>query len=92
MLLTMAISIIFVGFMVFALLITYLRKGHHIQSEIGDNPHMKERGINCTSRTILEEERAIFGDSVDVSSVCSGSCSSCVTDTCEKDEVVAENI
>lgn len=85
LILTIIIAIFAVGFMVFALLITYLRKGHHIEGEIGDNPHMKKRGIKCTSRTIMEEERAIFGDKIDMSKSCSGSCGDCVTD-CESEE------
>lgn len=82
---TLCAAIFSVAFLMFSLLITYFRKGHHIESEIGDNPHMKERGINCTSRTILEEEREIFGTEVDLSAVCSGNCGTCATVECEKE-------
>ncbi|MEG1634994.1 MAG: hypothetical protein RR141_04245 [Rikenellaceae bacterium] len=82
--LTFIITVFAVGFMVFALLITYLRKGHHIESEIGDNPNMKKKGIKCTSRTIMEEEKAIFGDKIDMAKACNGSCGDCVTECSDK--------
>ncbi len=74
LLLTITIAAIAVAFFMFSLAITYIRKGHHIEGEIGDNPHMKARGIGCTSRQIIEEENAIFGRNIDPSQFCGGTC------------------
>lgn len=77
-LLTILISILVVGMLILGLSITLIRKGHHIQSEVGENSEMKRRGIKCTSQTIMDEERAIFGEDACKGSTCSmGSCSTC---------------
>ncbi len=82
LLITIAIAIFVVAFLMFSLSITYIRKGHHIEGEIGDNPHMKARGIGCTSRQIIKEENEIFGRNIDPAQFCGGTCGECV-DECD---------
>lgn len=55
------IAVIAVALFVVGMSLTLMIKGHHIDSEIGDNIHMKQRGIKCTAQQILDEERAING-------------------------------
>lgn len=93
LLITIGVAIISVAFLMFSLAITYIRKGHHIEGEIGDNPHMKARGINCTSRQIIIEENEIFGRNTDPSAFCGGTCGECenhCTDQ-EKSDHTSEN-
>ncbi|MCC8035869.1 MAG: hypothetical protein LIO77_08075 [Rikenellaceae bacterium] len=37
--------------------LTLIIKGHHIRSEVADNPHMRRLGIKCAVRESLEEEK-----------------------------------
>ncbi len=55
--LVLLITVVAVAFLVLALSLTLIFKGHHIQSEIGENPHMKERGIKCAAQQMRAEER-----------------------------------
>lgn len=76
------ISIIFVAFLVFALSITLIRKGHNIQSEVGENDEMIKRGLKCTSREMIEEEKAlglIPEDCEDTLACGAGHCNTCDT-------------
>lgn len=59
------VSIIFVGLMVLGLSITQIRKGHDLQSEVGENDEMKKRGLDCASHQILREERELRGEDPD---------------------------
>lgn len=45
--------------MVLGLSITIIRKGHYMQSEVGDNDAMKKQGLKCATQEIREEERAL---------------------------------
>ncbi len=78
--LILAITIAVVGFFVLGMSLTLIFKGHHIDSEIGDNENMKNLGIECASRQIRNEERGISGD--DGLGSCSHSCGSCIEHEC----------
>lgn len=41
--------------------LTLIFKGHNIKSEIGDNEHMKERGIKCVIQEAREQESGTEG-------------------------------
>ncbi len=41
--------------------LTLIFKGHNIKSEIGENEHMKERGIKCVIQEAREQESATEG-------------------------------
>ena len=84
-LITIAIAAIFTALLILGLSITLIRKGHHIQSEVGDNEEMKRRGLKCATAEILEEERALgllpdMEDS-DCISTCVSDCSTCAEHT-----------
>lgn len=82
--LILVITIVVVGFFVLGMSLTLIFKGHHIDSEIGDNENMKKLGIQCASRQIRDEERGkSSGD--DALGSCSHSCGSCVEHVCEDD-------
>ena len=67
-----------VAFFVVGMSLTIIFKGHYMESEIGENRHMKARGIRCASQQLREEEAALRGDSSADDGACSGgSCSSC---------------
>lgn len=55
------ISVGVVGFFVLGMSLTLIFKGHHIQSEIGENENMKARGIKCAAQQMRDEERALRG-------------------------------
>ena len=52
-----------VAFFVVGMSLTIIFKGHYMESEIGENRHMKARGIRCASQQLREEEAALRGDS-----------------------------
>lgn len=54
-------AIAVVGLFVIGMSLTLIFKGRHIDSEIGTNKNMRERGIKCTSQQFREEERALHG-------------------------------
>lgn len=58
---TILIAIGAVAFFTIAMSLTLLIKGHHIKSEIADNPNMQKLGIKCTSQQFREEERRTKG-------------------------------
>lgn len=65
-----------VAFFVVGMSLTIIFKGHYMESEIGENRHMKARGIRCASQQLREEEAALRGDSSADDGACSGgSCS-----------------
>ena len=69
-----------VAFFVVGMSLTIIFKGHYMESEIGENRHMKARGIRCASQQLREEEAALRGDSSADDGACSGgSCSSCMS-------------
>ena len=73
-----------VAFFVVGMSLTIIFKGHYMESEIGENRHMKARGIRCASQQLREEEAALRGDSSADDGACSGgSCSSCTVASCD---------
>ena len=69
LLITILIAIGVVGFFVLAMSLTYLIKGHHIQSEISTNPNMQKMGIKCA----VQETREDMGlTDCETGSICSG--------------------
>ncbi|MCD8073054.1 MAG: hypothetical protein LUE10_07800 [Alistipes sp.] len=59
--------------------LTLIVKGHHIRSEVGENPAMKRLGIKCpVSESIREEKELRGGDAcLPLSCGASSDCSSC---------------
>ena len=77
-LVTMLIAIGAVAFFALSMSLTYLFKGHHIQSEISTNKNMQSMGIKCA----VQETREMDGTSAcadDASPLqgCAGNCSAC---------------
>lgn len=72
-----------VAFFVIGMSLTIIFKGHYMDSEIGDNKHMKEKGISCTSQAMRREEARMHGAEAGSDSLCSGSCGSCSLNECE---------
>lgn len=66
-----------VGFFAFAMSITLLLKGHHIESEISTNPNMKKLGIKCAVQETREDMAA---ESCEGDAVCTGNCAGCDID------------
>ncbi|MBQ2023783.1 MAG: hypothetical protein IIV72_01175 [Alistipes sp.] len=66
-----------VAFFGFALSITLITKGHHIESEISTNPNMKKLGIKCAVQETREDMAA---ENCDTDSVCTGNCAGCDID------------
>lgn len=85
-LLIFGITIGIVGFFVLAFSLTILFKGHYMDSEIGTNPHMKERGIGCASQQFRNEEAALKGTPATPIADCGGNCGSCAASYCEQPE------
>lgn len=77
-LITIVAAIAVVGFFALAMSLTYIFKGHHIESEISTNPHMKKMGIKCA----VQETREDMGldDCGDGGSLCTGNCAGCDID------------
>ncbi|MCD7970065.1 MAG: hypothetical protein LUF87_06905 [Alistipes sp.] len=61
--------------------LTLIFKGHHIRSEISDNPRMRELGLKCAIQESLEQEGSPAGsDPCNLPASCTSSnCASCVT-------------
>lgn len=78
LLVVIIIAVVAVGLFVVGMSLTLIFKGHHIDSEIGDNKHMKARGIKCASQQIREEERAIDGSLPPIG----GECTTCHDNNC----------
>lgn len=80
-LITILIAVIFTALLMLGLSITLLRKGHHIQGEVGENDEMKKRGLKCATAEIIEEERALGllpDEEADrCTPSCSNNCSTC---------------
>ena len=72
------VAVSVVALFVVGMSLTIIFKGHYMDSEIGTNRHMQQRGIRCASQQIREEEAALRGEST--GEVCTdGSCSTCAT-------------
>ena len=75
-----------VAFFVVGLSLTIIFKGHYMDSEIGENRHMKERGIRCASQQMREEEALLRqGNAISGTESCSATgCASCTATTCSQ--------
>lgn len=51
-----------VAFFVIGLSLTIIFKGHYMDSEIGENRHMKKRGIRCAAQQMRAEEENLRGE------------------------------
>ena len=79
-LVTVIAAIAVVGFFALAMSLTYIFKGHHIQSEISTNPNMQKMGIKCA----VQETREDMGlNDCDSDNICSGNCAGCDIDHTE---------
>ncbi|MBR5865210.1 MAG: hypothetical protein IKY89_02945 [Alistipes sp.] len=77
LLITIIAAIVVVGFFALAMSLTYIIKGHHIQSEISTNPNMQKMGIKCA----VQETREDMGlTDCETGSICSGNCAGCDID------------
>lgn len=79
------ISIVVVALFVLGMSLTLIFKGHHIDSEIGDNQNMKDLGIECASRQMRAEEGLLNG-SGGYEGGCSHTCGSCAEHECIEDK------
>lgn len=77
--LVIIITIVAVGLFTLAISLTLIIKGHNIDSEIGDNKHMKERGIKCAAQQMREEENEYMGKNAEcnLNSCTPGGCGTC---------------
>ena len=73
LLVTILAAIAVVGFFALAMSLTYIIKGHHIQSEISTNPNMQKMGIKCAVQETREDMAAENCDD----NPCSGNCAGC---------------
>lgn len=84
------IAIAAVAFFVVGLSLTLIIKGRHMQSEVGENDHMKMRGLKCATQQIREDEAALRGVPLsEIEGGCiDGTCGSCTTvcDPAEKEK------
>lgn len=72
-----------VAFFVIGLSLTIIFKGHYMDSEIGENRHMKERGIRCASQQMREEEAQLRQGAVrSGTDSCTTGCASCAAAAC----------
>lgn len=76
-LVTVIAAIVVVGLFALAMSLTYLFKGHHMESEISTNKNMQRLGIKCA----VQETREDMGlNDCDEDSICSGNCAGCDID------------
>ena len=86
LIITILAAIIATGLMVIGLAITLMRKGHPIQSDVGDNDEMKKKGIMCASAEFRREEAILRGEDPSNLAGCGkGVCGDCAADDiCEE--------
>lgn len=75
------ISLVVVAFFVVGMSLTLIFKGHHIDSEIGDNKNMQALGIKCAAQQMREEEGRLSGSLTDEECDIYG-CATCTTGSC----------
>ena len=74
---TIIAAIVVVGFFALAMSLTYILKGHHIQSEISTNPNMQKMGIKCA----VQETREDMGlNDCEGGNIWAGDCAGCDID------------
>ena len=76
-LITVLIAVAAVALFVLGLSITLIRKGRHLESDVGSNREMRRRGIGCASAQIRREGAARLGDKPRFPVDCDGTCGSC---------------
>lgn len=69
-----------VAFFILGLSITLMRKGRHLQGDVGENDDMKRMGLECTTKAALSEEAALRGE--ELCSDPGSGCGSCGTTIC----------
>ena len=72
-LITVIAAIAVVGFFALAMSLTYIFKGHHIESEISTNKDMQRLGIKCA----VQETREDMAAEACAPNACSGNCAGC---------------
>ena len=77
-----------VALLVLGYSITYFFRGRHMQTEVGENDHMKAMGIPCTSEQIRKDEATLRGVPVsDIRGICGGNdCRTCADDCADTEE------
>ena len=80
--LVFGIAVVFVALFVLGMSLTLIFKGHHIESEIGDNPNMKKRGIKCAAQQMREQEPEFGASNSGDAGDCSHNCGSCAETQC----------
>ncbi|CDN31366.1 hypothetical protein BN938_1273 [Mucinivorans hirudinis] len=80
---TFIIAIISIALFILGLSITLMRKGRHIQGDVGDNDAMCKLGLECSVRTALMEEAALRGETVDPTTL---GCQTGICQTCESNQ------
>ena len=76
-LVTVIAAIVVVAFFALSMSLTYIFKGHHIESEISTNPNMQKMVIKCAVQETREDMGLNDGDS---DTICSGNCAGCDID------------
>lgn len=67
--------------------ITYFFKGRHMQTEVGDNDHMKAMGIPCASQQIRQDEAELRGVPVSqIQGICTEPDCEICADACAPDQ------
>ncbi len=78
---TILVAVLAVGLMVLGLAITLIRKGRPLQSDVGDNDAMREKGIICAAAQMRAEEAMLNGrDLIDAKGCGKGECASCAVE------------
>lgn len=81
-------AIVVVGLFMLGMSLTYLIKGHHVESEISTNPNMKKMGIKCAAQQMREQDRAMRGENLcsTIHDCSPNGCNSCVASILEQGE------
>lgn len=56
---TLIIALIVVAFMLIGLALTRIIKGKDLQSDVGNNDHMKGKGLVCAAKQFRDEEKSV---------------------------------
>ena len=72
-----------VAFFVIGLSLTIIFKGHYMDSEIGENRHMKKRGIRCAAQQMRAEEENLRGECASDDGCAGTGCASCTAADCK---------
>lgn len=82
-LLIFLIAVCAVAFFVIGLSLTIIFKGRYMDSEIGENRHMRERGIRCAAQQIRAEEENLRGECAPDDGCTGTGCASCTLPDCK---------